>query len=259
MDSISVSMDGAPGTQNQNRPLISGKNSSSIVMRNLKVLDENQFTYGIRMTATRPFENLPSNVEFILQETKCRSIQVEPAFNLTRGGHEAGKERDEYLSFSEAFIKAYNIAKNKGVQVRFSAARPGLTTDTFCLAPFNAMAVNPYNLIVTCYEITHPSHPLVGISSFGIVNGHTITFESNPRSKLHALLAERQIQCQSCFCKWSCAGDCYTRAILPGDGGNLIFGERCEMIRNLTRYLILDLMADAGGVWSRSGMGFLNT
>jgi len=252
IDSISVSMDGAPATQDYNRPLVSGKKSSSIVLRNLKLLDEHGFKYGIRMTVNRPFENLARNVEYIFQETQCRSIQAEPAFNVTRGAHASVAEDNEYSAFAQAFLDAYNVGKNYQATVRFSGARAGLVSDTFCSAPYHSMAVNPYNQIVTCYEVTNPGHPLAEISTFGRVEGGKVILDSNPRSRLHCLLAERQAQCNTCFCKWSCAGNCYTRSILPGENGHLIFGERCDMIRDLTQYLFLDMIGESGGVWSRS-------
>ena len=109
MDVISVSMDGSTTTQDHQRPLANSNPSSPIVMRNLRTLDERKFNYGIRMTACPPWNQLVDDVRFILENTKCRTMQVEPAFNNQRGEHrQPGEEQEQ--SFAQAFIDAYHLA-----------------------------------------------------------------------------------------------------------------------------------------------------
>jgi uncharacterized protein len=251
MNSISISMDGNEKTQNGNRPLANGAPSFPVVMRNLKTLDEKKFPYGIRMTATRPWSAMVENVRFIVEQTSCRGIQVEPAFNTERGEHGC-VQQGEVESFVEAFQEAYLVAAEHRADLRFSGARPSILTHHFCTAPYDALVVNPEDEIVACYEIVNKGHELAGCSILGRVEDGQVFNNPNARDRLHLLMDERFRACSSCFCRWSCAGDCYVRVFQPGPNGHLVFSERCEMNREITVFLLMNLISNAGGVWRRS-------
>jgi pyruvate-formate lyase-activating enzyme len=72
LDSVNLSVDGGPATQDRERPFPSGEGSSPAVMRTLAALDGSDFSYGIRMTATAPWERFPEDVGFLCAETGCR-------------------------------------------------------------------------------------------------------------------------------------------------------------------------------------------
>jgi len=249
MDGMSISMDGDEITQNANRPLASGKPSFPIVMRNLRRLDEAGFHYGIRMTAVEPWERLAENIEFFATSTACRRIQVEPAFHPSRGSHGAGSQED-VQGFIDAFQAAYLVAKEHQVHFRYSSARTGIITRRVCTAPYEALVVNPDDQLVACYEVTNLNHSLGELSDFGCVKDGKVYINHANRRHLHDLIEERRQRCLDCFCRWSCAGDCYVRAFHPGENGHLVFGDRCKMNRELTIFLLLQLIADHGGVWS---------
>jgi uncharacterized protein len=258
IDTLSISMDGAPETQDRQRPLVSGAASSPIVMNNIHALDQHAKSYGIRMTAVPPFTDLPRDVEFICTQTGCQSMQVEPAFNIQRGQHDAPNEQ-QYQDFSQAFIQAFDIAQSYGRKLYYSGARPGIVSSTFCSAPYSALAVAPSGRLVACYEIASEDHPLLPISSFGWVDQNGVNLDQAARNRLHGLLVERQATCTDCFCYWSCAGDCYARTFSPQPGGHLDHSPRCDINRSITEQLLLRLIAQGDGVWqdpSRSpGLG----
>jgi uncharacterized protein len=258
IDTLSVSMDGAPETQDRQRPLASGSASSPIVMNNIHALDQRAKSYGIRMTAVPPFTDLPRDVEFICTQTGCQSMQVEPAFNTQRGQHDTPSEQ-QYQDFAQAFVQAFDIAQTYNRKLYYSGARPGMVTSTFCSAPYSALAVAPSGRLVACYEVASESHPLLSISSFGYVDQHAVNIDQAARNRLHQLFIERQATCRDCFCYWSCAGDCFARTFSPQPGGHLDHSPRCDINRSITEQLLLRLIAQGDGVWqdpSRSpGLG----
>jgi uncharacterized protein len=248
MDEISISMDGSTATQDRQRPLVNNRPSSAIVMRNLRILDESNFCYGIRMTACAPWVQLVEDVRFLLENTTCRNIQVEPAFNEQRGEHRQ-PEQDQEQSFVQAFIDAYELALDHGASLYYSGARPQLVTRIFCSAPYHALIVNPDDEIVACYEIVSRHHPLASVATFGRVADGKIEIEAARRNHLQHLLAERFETCHSCFCRWNCAGDCFTRAFGTGDQAHLTKSKRCDLNRELTLHMLLSLIARQGGTW----------
>ena len=250
LDGLSLSVDGAPETQDRQRPFISGRGSAKMVMQTIADLDKRQFPYGIRMTATAPWRHFPEDVRFLCAETNCRSMQVEPAFNTGRGGHGAGDEAG-HRAFAGAFLAAYEIAVQNGRQLHYAGARLGVITRTFCVAPYNALIVNPRGELVTCYEITGGDHALAGMSTIGRVENGRVIIDEQARRRLHSLMAERRVACRDCFCYWSCAGDCYTRSFQNQPDGHLVHGLRCQMNRTITREILLNHIAGSGGVWHR--------
>jgi len=251
MDDISLSFDGSPQTQDHNRPTINGRGSSNILMQTIKELDRQNFKYGIRMTATAPWSDFPKDVRFICEETKCPSMQVEPAFNTQRGEH-FQPDVNEALAFGEAYMEAFDYASRAGRQLSYSGARVGKVTSTFCTAPYQALVINGHGELVSCYEITGDNHPLSKLSTIGkIVNGK-VEVNQKARNDLHQKMDQRREACRECACYWSCAGDCYTRSFQPGENGHLQFGARCELNRYLLGELLLWEISRGDGIWRGS-------
>lgn len=249
IDSLTLSFDGAPATQDKNRPLASGKASTLLVLRTIEQLDQHQFPYAIRLTATPPWSDLVRNVQYICENSLCNVIQIEPAFDPTlRGGHGRG-DADDYRAFADAFLEAHELAGQAGRHLQYSGARLGVVTTTFCLAPFQALIVGGGGRLTTCYEVTNTKHPLYDISSIGRISAAGVELNEAAHQLLHGRLRERRETCQGCSAYWSCAGDCYVRVFEDGQNGHLAHGARCDMNRYLLQQLLLRAIAAGGGVW----------
>ena len=248
LDGISLSMDGSPQTQDKHRPYATGKKSSGVVLRVIAEMDRRNISYGIRMTAAAPWQDFPRDVRYLCENTRCRTFQVEPAFNTGRGGH-GQASLAEAMAFAQAFLEAYDIAVAAGRVLYYSGARLGLVARTFCTAPYQALIVNPGGTLSACYEITDNAHPLAELSHLGQIQAGCVQVDLAARAQLHRLIAQRQAACQECFCYWSCAGDCYVRAFEPGAEGHLAHGVRCAMNRYLLEQLLLRGIAAGDGAW----------
>ena len=252
LDGLSLSVDGAPATQDRQRPLRTGRGSSPYVLRTIAALDRHAFPYGIRLTATAPW-TLADDVRFLCTETGCQSMQVEPAFNTKRGGHNE-PDAAEIEGFVTAFLDAFEIAQQAGRRLLYSGARVGLATTIFCSAPYNALIVNANGDLVACYEVASDAHPLAEMSVIGRVVGGQVVIDHATRDHLHRLIDERRATCTDCFCYWSCAGDCYPRTFEPGEAGHLQHKGRCTINRQISEKLLLRRIADGGGVWRAPGV-----
>ena len=250
LDEVTISLDGRPQTQDRQRPFLSGSGSANTVFKTLEELDRHNFRYSIRMTATAPWKQLPEDVRYICEQTNCRIIQVEPAYNLIRGAHDAGGESDTN-AFASAFMEAYEIATAGGRTLFYSGSRLGLVTDLFCRAPYDALIITPRGRLVSCYEVTDDAHPLSTMSTVGQYDGYEFSVNESARAGLHTLLTERQAGCRNCFCYRSCAGDCYTRAFDYEPGGHLVYGTRCRINRQIFQQLLLQGISQGNGVWRR--------
>jgi uncharacterized protein len=248
LDAVTLSVDGAPETQDVQRPFFTGRGSSRVVLGSVAELDRRRFPYAIRLTATAPWERLASNVRFLCETTSCPAIHVEPAFSASRGGHTEPTEQD-CADFARSFLEAFSIATAAGRRLAFSGAQLAAIAATHCSAPYDALIVTPRGDLVTCYEVTDRAHPMAGLSTIGRVVDGEVVVREDARRRLHALLEERRDRCASCWAHRTCAGDCYVRAMDPDEGGHLSYSNRCLINRSLTRDLLLTLIAAGNGVW----------
>jgi uncharacterized protein len=249
LDGLSISCDGRPETQDQQRPFANGRGSWKAVRRTIEALDQAEFPYGIRMTATAPWRGaLAEDVRFICEETGCPAMQVEPAFNTRRGEHQ-GPTLEESRAFVVGFLEAFEVAQRAGRRLAYSGARPWVLTRAFCTAPYNALIVNAAGNVVACYEITDGAHPMAEASTLGRIVGSRLSLDGQARSALFAHLEEKQAKCRECFCYWHCAGDCYTRSFYAEAGSQQGANPRCTMNRAITAQILLWYIMEGDGVW----------
>jgi uncharacterized protein len=253
LDSLSISFDGGETTQNAQRPLASGGGSFKAALVALEALDRAGISYGIRMTATAPWRGrLPEDVRFICEETGCRAMQVEPAFNTERGEHR-GPTLEESKAFVEAYMEAFEIAAQAGRKLVYSGARPWLLTQSFCTAPHGALIANPAGDLVTCYEVTDARHPLNEVSTIGRIEAGQVVVDEAARDALLSCLRDRRANCTGCFCYWHCAGDCYTRGLASARDNPEGTSPRCHMNREITARILLWYIMRGDGVWRGQG------
>lgn len=250
VNAVTISVDGSPATQDAHRPFASGRGSSPVVLRTLAELDRARFPYALRITATEPWDRLPDDVAYLVDHTECRAIHVEPAFNTSRGGH-PWPDPDAAHGFADAFGRAFAATLAAGRTLAYSGAAVDSLAGVHCSAPYDALIVTPRGDLVTCYEVTAPTHPLAGVSTIGRVVDGQVRIDDVRRQRLHLLLAQRRAACGDCFCRRTCVGDCYARGFGSGPQGHLALGGRCDLNRQATLLVLLALIARGGGVWRR--------
>jgi uncharacterized protein len=252
IDTLSLSIDGSPAIQDQQRPFASGHGSAAVIMNNLRELDEHGVPYGLRLTAVSPWTQIPEAVAHLCRETRCALMQLEPAFNSLPGTHGQPEEAD-CQAFAQAFVEAFEIAIRAGRRLYYSGARPGVVTSTFCTAPYNALIVNAGGDLVSCYEIDKRSHPLASVSTIGRIENGRVMIDQVARQRLFSLLEQRQERCRDCFCYYSCAGDCYVRTFQTGPQELPDHTPRCDMNREITSQMLLGMISGSGGVLRQWG------
>ncbi len=238
LNGLTISMDGGSRTQNVQRPFPDGRGSFSYVMETIAGLDRKGFPYGIRITCMpERFAGLAEDVRFLCSETNFRVIQIEPAFNHARGKHERTSAEQARI-FAQVYLEAADIAAGFGRQIHYSGARPWLVTDTFCEAPLGqSLTVNPRGEVVGCYECTGRAAEDEDPGVFGRWNGREFVLNHEKRRRYMEKIQARKDACAGCFCRWHCAGDCYTRG-LPVNGSAWPYA-RCEINREITKGLII--------------------
>ncbi len=214
IDSVGISMDGSPQTQDSQRPMASGKASSHWVMQTLRELEANHRPYGLRLTALPPFDRLVDDIRFLCETTRCQRMQVELALNTRRGG-DYQYELEAGLQFLQAFFAAQRLAEEYGRQLHCVGSEVGKITTVPCGSPFNTLIVTPQNNLVACFEVVNDSHPLAELATIGRITPQGVEIDEGARLRLWQRIAERRTSCRDCFCYWSCAGGLPAPSFFP--------------------------------------------
>ncbi len=245
----SLSCDGLPEVHDRCRRTVAGEGSSSRVFRTLRRFDAAKFHYGIRLTVTAEhISTLVESVEYLYSEFHPASVQVEPVYLLGRGSGEASAESDEFIA---AYRAASERAAALGGQLHFSGARAGALTNHFCGASQDNFCLSADGNVTSCFEAFGEDHPLAAAFFYGrpAADGGGYVFDEAVLARLRGLAVERRAQCQGCFAKWSCAGDCAYKWMADSGDGEFRGSARCHVIRELTKDQILEKIAAAGGVF----------
>ena len=252
--SVGISMDGSPHTQDLQRPLVTGKGSSRVVMRTLHVMEANNFSFGLRLTAVPPFDRLIEDIRYLCENTRCTMLHVEAAFN-TRRGEEGLPDQEAGQKFLQVFFAAQRLAEGYGRSLKCAGSNVDHVTTVSCGSPYNTLVVTPQGKLVACFEVLNDSHPLAGLATIGQITSEGVQMDEEARARLRKKIDERRASCRDCFCYWSCAGDCLIRSFYPNPDNYLKHGVRCEINQALLRDMLLRHIAAGNGVWKRAQMG----
>lgn len=247
-DSAAVSFDGIREVQDAQRPRPNGAGSFDAAAGTMRAFDAAGFSYSVRLTSTPPtFGRLAESVGWLCENTRCRSLQVEPAYGSERGCY-ADPTPELAEAFARAFMDAFKVAAAAGRSLTYSGARPWLLTGAFCRAPQEALIATPEGDLVTCYETTDRRHPLIRPFTVGKAGARGVRVDPEALDAFARKQEERRAQCRGCFCYWHCGGDCATKcwSLSPQRG-------RCLVNRAITRELLAWYIAAGDGVWRGEG------
>jgi len=250
---VNLSVDGLPEVQDMQRPLPSGKGSSTAVLQTIRAFDEADFDYGLRLTVTAAsVERLPQSIAYLLERAHPKHIQIEPMYVLGRG-RETGLAVDP-LAFVQAFRQAKGLADQCSVDLFYSAARVDVLTNRFCQSCGEGFSLTPQGLVSACYEVPDADFQFGEQFIFGHFEQaqNDYAFDQDKLTRLRNHSVEHIPWCQDCFCKWHCAGDCAYKAQHATEDGQFVGDRvRCEITRALTLDQILAKIRQNGGqVWA---------
>jgi uncharacterized protein len=180
-------------------------------------------------------------VSFMCEQFKCGVIALEPVSSSGRA-----KEQDAIAPDPHEFIAqcraALAVARRHGRELTYSGARFGSITNGFCETTRDLLAVTPEGHLSSCYEVGQSDDPRSSLFFYGRLNpaSRDLDVDMSKVIRLRTLTVEHKIGCETCFCKWTCAGECSAKLAQDGDPWRTGHSSRCIINRALT----LDQMKD---------------
>jgi uncharacterized protein len=249
LDGASVSCDGLPEAHDRHRPMVSGQGSSARVAHTLRRFDAAGFPYGVRVTVTADqIARLPESIEYLCTQFRTPRIQVEPAYQMGRWENAPSAETEGFIA---AYREAQACAARHGRELSYSAARVGVLTNHFCGITQDSFSLSPDGNVSACHEVFSEENRWADVFFYGrpATAGSGYAFDVARLAHLRAQGVQHRAYCRGCFAKWTCAGDCYHKAI--GVSGSTEFrgSDRCHITRELTKDQVLARIAAAGGLF----------
>jgi uncharacterized protein len=219
--SVSLSMDSATHSMEQQRPMRNGGSSLEHVMRSIRTFEEKSVNYSIRSTVT------PLNVSemchfvgFLKAQTQCNYLHFEPVFKVGRARDRNIDDVGIMASFIKNFHQARDEGIRQGINVTYSTCRLDGLRSSFCGA-YGAnlnFCVSTEGLVSSCFEVLDESDARADIFIYGKYNGTTQKFEFNEKclERILNLNVNKMKRCRDCYVKFNCGGDCIAKASLQG-------------------------------------------
>lgn len=236
-DAIVLSLDGGPEEHDRHRPAIGGGSSFARVLATARRLSASPVDLCLRCCVSdRNVDALASIAEWMCHELQPAVIDFEPlSLACESEGH--GFRPPAPLAFARGFVAASRIAARHGVACASAPLHDEARVEN-CPVGRDTFIVVPSGEVRSCY--------LRGstIAARGLdlrigqaAPGEDLAIDSAAVARLRRLAARRP-GCESCFCRWSCAGGCVVREPEPRrDGARTLF---CRQTRMLQACMLLE-------------------
>lgn len=226
---ISLSMDGPRFIQDKHRPLANGGSSYSLVYETARYFYEKKLPFAFRGTVSSFSMNyLKEILDFFNDEFPGKTIGLEPMNLFGRAINNTELKPPDESLYSEKLLEAYDYAYQKNIPIRTAGTGKFEQLRTvFC----GAVGI-PNWTITTEGRITSCTRDnLPDIFSFGKYDNekNEILIDEEKVKKIRRMNVFHYPECQDCYCKYNCAGDCPDLRV-----SNML---NCEATRKVAAYV----------------------
>lgn len=240
MRSIAVSCDGPPGIQNKQRPFKNGKASSPFVEKTISFLVKNKYKNLFVNTTISSFSvNKMDKILKYFYNLGIKSMRF-GLLSKTKRSQRNKIYPPNLTEFSDNAFKVLKLADGYNMKLRIDLLPINSPKPIFCGALVPSPCLTPDGYISSCYEAVSKNS---GISKFiyGKFDKRKNKFKYD--KKKIDYLKKRTVnnikECQNCYLKWTCAGDCPARVYERTGDMFKPFFERCKVAGNLTKKYLL--------------------
>ena len=240
-DTVVLSFDGFPETQDRHRPAPGGRDSFMMVCRNADIFARGNCELIIRSCVSAGnTDELPEWAAFIAERFFPASVVLEPMIASPLSARN-GLNPPDPDAFVRSWTTAYRVLRKARIPLIYSSGEIDTLKTSLCPMGQDALIVTPDGQIGGCWQLAE-NRRIAGIDlGFGTVSDGGLQIDRDALDRQRALSESNRYRCRSCFCYAHCAGGC----LLKGEQ-NTGF---CRMTRALTLWQLLEqlgcgLMAD---------------
>lgn len=210
INEVYISCDGPIDIQNFQRPTKNNQGSFNHVYDTFKYLDKNNKKYSLLSTVTTyNVKKLKKIIDFILENTKCRDISLQPVMSCGRcSNNDFGKMNP--LMFAKRFLEARIYAQKLGIVCETASGDISRITDKYCESLGKNLFITPDGFITSCVQVVSENDPRSKIFIIGKYQKKKkkYTLDDKKIKDLSKRVVDCLGKCYNCFLKWNCAGEC---------------------------------------------------
>ncbi len=235
---ISLSLDGPADIQNLHRPAADGSGTFDRVFETAKYLYAAGAPMAFRATVTSYSVNrVREIVDFFCGNFPKTSLGFEIFIPHGRGAHCTLLQPPSDQEFSRALLDAIAYGRERNYSITNAAASEyHIVRGAFC----SAVAVPEWTITVngtiTCCERDGAPDEF----TFGYYDEKEdrVVLDDAKISALRSMNVLNYPECQECFCKYNCAGDCPDRRM------EKVYKTDCDSIRKIGSYMLSQKLAE---------------
>ena len=232
IDTVVLSLDGFPGSQNRHRPGPQEAESFSTVCRSADIFSRGSCEFIIRSCiSAENAGNIPDWAEFLAERWEPSSVCLEPMIE-SAVSRKNGLTPPDPLIFAKNWAAAQRILRAKLIPMVYSSGDISECKNSLCPVGRDALIVDPEGQIGSCWQLAENQQNGGTGRYFGHIDPEKMRIDEELLEKQRADSEENRENCRGCFCYAHCAGGCLLNQKHEGDF--------CRLTKVLTLWQLLD-------------------
>ena len=234
---VILSFDGFKEVQNKHRPLKGNKSSFENVFETAKIISDSNAELCLRTCVSQlNISQMEEITDWFCRTFKVSVINFEilTTNSLTENSNLFAPNP---IEFAVNFQKSRKVAKKYGVELVYApdiSEQPQLSS---CPVGKDTAIFSPDGRISNCYLIQEDWQKVGLDFDIGkIAKTGKVKIENKKNEAIRKMI-ENKPRCNSCFCKWSCAGACHVGNTYQGC--SLDYDNYCEQNRLISVFTLL--------------------
>jgi uncharacterized protein len=236
-DLVGLSCDGPPHIQNQQRPMIGGKNSASSVEETAAIFHKNSQPFEVRVTLTKnSWKHMISIAEYLINQIQPNVINVELAYKVSPTPLQSTDVDD----FIKAYFSAKDLCGKALIDWKTSTIRPSQIHRQYCHILQDTLQIIAGDVASLCfldYDKNSCSQHKTQIGYFDS-NQKIWAIDHERISEVRRKVLKISQVCEDCFISNHCHRSCPDKC--PIDDGFALPDLHCQFNKMLmTKHLDL--------------------
>ncbi|MCU0643835.1 MAG: radical SAM protein [bacterium] len=239
-DRIVISFDGFKKYHDKTRPKNSRQGSFEKVVDNLKYLSTCNVELSIRCCITsESVDEMEAIAQWFCEEFNLDKVN----FETLTPNHETEQAKiyppDPYL-FAQHCVRSWRILRENHVEPAYAPISLDKAQTTSCPVGRDVLIVHPDGTIASCYLLKQDwDKKQLDLAVGKVYQNGRMEIDFEKIKQLRNLVYSKP-RCESCFCRFGCAGNCHVNSTYPGSPQT--YTDFCIHTRIITACRLLEEM-----------------
>ncbi len=238
IDTVVLSFDGFPDTQNYHRPQRNGKPSYERVAANARLFSSGDCELILRTcVSNRNVEDLPQIADWLRKTFLPAVVCFEP-LTATNNARRHQLHSPDPLTYARRFCEAAVLLEEYNIPAILSSADLSQNRVTPCPVGNDALIVSPEGTVNACYLLEKQWQEAGLDMQLGNLTAKGFHIRTEAIDRMRQFSVYNKPLCTDCFCRYHCAGGCHVSHHTARPAGE--YDDLCIRTRLVSAALLLD-------------------